>query len=321
MHLPWRYTDPVFTVGVDIDVNNINLVALKRSCASSHTFELLAYTHEATTPEFPVISEAIKNALQQMGVNKKSKIVAALSCGQVLTKTMQLDTKYNSDVTKLESHVASYCKKIITYPIHEACMDFELDSDGDIRIAIARRHAVEEKINLFSGSNFTVAAVDIESDALARCINYILNQKEDYKIHKINIALHIASQKILGIVFCHEKVLFSQELPFDITGPEGIKPEDYLEKIKILFPILYSYSKNYVKKQQIYISDNIYLSGINIIFNNIINNIKKITNKNPCLFNPFLIMNKRNNENTKYIEKHAHSLAISCGLAMRDFKN
>ena len=326
MYIPWRHANRILTVGIDIDGNTIKLVALKKRCAVTNSFELISYAHVTTSLEFPSINAAVCNALQQAGINKKSKIVIALPYGQVLTQTLGM--KAVDDLVELENNIIAYCEQIISYPLHEACIDFEIIKDHktnsdehDVRVVIARRNAVEEKINLFAASDFSVAAVDVESDALARCICYVLSRDTEDCKQQITVAIHIAAQKILGIVLYQEKIIFTQEVVVYVTDPAGIKSEHYLEKIKILFPILDMAAHNFLKteKTSVFVAEKVYLSGCKINNDEFISQIKNIIHKQPCLLNPFSSMEKKQEISTKHIEKYAQSLVISCGLAMRDF--
>ncbi len=331
MKMPWQKTNQPLTVGIDIDINTVKLIALKKTGASNPTFQLIGYAHTTTTREFPSVAEAVRNALQQADIPKKSKIVIALPYGQVLTQTIQLDAMH--DLSKLEDEIASRCEQMISYPIHEACIDFELTQDDknesvrDVRVAIARRSAVEEKINLFGSSGFSVSAVDVESDALARCTNYISHQPQGDVRHAMTTAIHIGSQKILGLVLYQEKIVFAQEIVICITDAAGIKKEHYLEKIKILYPILELVAHNFSKdqklnitdqKQRVETADRVYTSGSPFIDDNFKLQIEQIIGKKIYLINPFVTMVTKESINIKVLEKYAQSLVISCGLAMRD---
>ena len=325
--IPGWYTKRVLTVGIDIDANTIKLVALKKRSAVTNTFELVSYAHIITTAEFPSISGAVQTALQQANINKKSKIVLALPYGQILAKTIRVGGDCHAS-PELENNIMSHCQKIIAYPIHEACVDFEIigalenkSSGCDVRVVIARRDAVEEKVNLFSASDFSIAAVDVESDALARSIYYVLNQNEGNDKEKICIAIHIAGQKILGLVLFMGEIVFTQEIVISVTDPSGIKQKNYLEKIKILFPILdlaaHTFSKT--KKTPGNLAGSFYLSGCCLSEEGFRSGIDEIVCKRSCLVNPFNAMNKSDAISLPHLEKHAHSLVVSCGLAMRDF--
>lgn len=329
IYIPGWRAKRVLTVGIDIDANTIKLVALKKRYAVTDTFELVSYAHITTTPEFPSISGAVQNALQQAGINKKSKIVLALPYGQVLAKTIRLSVGCNT-LPELENNIISHCQQIISYPIHEACIDFEVigglenNSAGcDVRVVIARRDAVEEKANLFSANDFSIAAVDVESDALARCIYYVLNRDEGNDKEKVCIAMHIAAQKILGIVLYMGAIVFAQEIVISVTDPGGIELHHYLEKIKILFPILSLAAENFVKikKQSIFIADSVYLSGNELYENEIEMRINQAIHRKIYFVNPFESMHKSHSISGKCFGKYAQSLVISCGLAMRDFSD
>lgn len=329
IYIPGWRTKQILTVGIDIDANTIKLVALKKRSVLAEKFELVGYAHITTTPEFPSISGAVQNALQQAGINKKSKIILALPYGQILVKTIRLDVDWNTSL-ELENNIISHCQQIISYPIHEACIDFEVigalenGSPGcDVRVVIARRDAVEEKANLFSASDFSIAAVDVESDALARCIYYMLSWNEGNGEQKVCIAIHIAAQKILGLVLCAGVIVFVQEIVISVTDPSGIRPQDCLEKIKTLFPILDLAADNFskTKKSSVYVAESVYLSGYRFFEEGFRSSIDQIIRKKTCLVNPFQKMHKNDGINVKDLERYAYSLVISCGLAMRDFRD
>ena len=321
------YTKRVLTVGIDIDANTIKLVALKKRSAVANTFELVSYAHITTTAEFPSISGAVQAALQQANINKKSKIVLALPYGQILAKTIRVDGDCHAS-PELEGNVISHCQQIIAYPIHEAYVDFEMigvlenkSSGCDVRVVIARRDAVEERVSLFSASDFSIAAVDVESDALARCICYVLKQNKGNDKEKVCIAMHIAAQKILGLVLFMGEIVFVQEIVISVTDPSGIKQKNYLEKIKILFPILDLAAHEFlkIKKPPVYMAEFLYLSGFFLSEEGLRSGIDEIVCKRSCLVNPFRGMNKSDAISSQHLEKHAHSLVVGCGLAMRDF--
>lgn len=322
-------TKRILTVGIDIDANTIKLVALKKRSALADAFELVSYAHITTTPEFPSVSGAVKNALQQAGVNRKSKVVVALPYGQVLAKRIRLDKDYNTSL-ELENNIISHCQQIVSYPIHEACIDFEVigasenNSPGaDVRVVIARREAVEEKANLFSESDFSIAAVDLESDALARCVYYVLNRDKESDKQKIYIAIHVAAQKILGLVLCMGEIVFAQEIVISVTNPSGIKSQDYLDKIKILIPILDLAAADFLKKRKsiVYMAETVYLSGNQFFVEEFKSSVDRMILRKTCLINPFHGMHKGDGISVRDLEKHTYSLVISCGLAMRDFRN
>jgi type IV pilus assembly protein PilM len=167
---------PIVT-GLDIGSDSVKLVQIRRGRGDSYKIisegmmeiQTPAGGVDFSSPEKTPAAEAIKKLLGQMKIHP-SHLVTAVSKQSVVVRYIKLPT---NSISEVEQMIRFEAAKYVPFYTDEDIVDFELVSSShlggsEVLMAVCRRDAVEEQLNLLRALHLEPYAIDASSLALMR---------------------------------------------------------------------------------------------------------------------------------------------------------
>jgi type IV pilus assembly protein PilM len=282
-------------VGIDFDINTVRLIELSKTrtgiCVESYAI-----------CETNTISQALNEAIKQSGVKTKLAVIG-LPYSAVISKNIQLDARLEEH--EIESYLLMNMKKFTGFSVQDICMDFEIlgpvknsPDKVNIEMIAARREQVAAKTELIRTTNMIIKSVDVELFALQRAV---LQQSTKYEgaVAVINLKM----KSILLSVFELGKILYAKE--------ENRADNDIAQQINSELQLFFA--TNPCKVNQVIIA------GENADSSDLLEDIFTQIGISACTANPFVGMKISEQVDALALRRVAHSMMISCGLALWQF--
>ncbi|MGY5450783.1 type IV pilus assembly protein PilM [Agarivorans sp. MS3-6] len=155
--------------------------------------------NQVVSPE--EITEALRELKRKLP-SRNRQVATAVAGSHVITKVIYMDSSLSE--LELETQVELEAENSIPFPIDEISLDFEVlginesePNRNNVLLSAARTEAVSIRAEVLANADFEAKVVDVESHALGRAWNYLLNQRDE----------EFDESKIIGLVDIGETTL------------------------------------------------------------------------------------------------------------------
>jgi len=282
-------------VGIDFDVNTVRLLELRRTRAGFCVESYAVCSDEN-------LRQALNEAIKQSGVKTKLAVVG-LPCSAVISRNIQLDARLDED--EIESYLLMNMKKFTGFGVQDICMDFNIlgpvsDSPDKVNIEMiaAKREQVAAKKQLMCTTNMKMRSIDVELFALQRAA-----LQQSLKYDDAVAVINLKKRSLLLSVLEHGEILYAKE--------ENVIEGDFAEQI--CNELQLCFATNPCKVNQIIVS------GENANCADLLEGISTRIGVSVCTADPLVNMEISEHIDAIALRKVAHSMMISCGLALWQF--
>ena len=272
--------------GIDIDHNCVKLIELRK-----------------TRQGYFVENYAVGNIDDIAQLNAKSKISAiALPYAGVISKTIQLDASLHEK--EIENYLLMNMQQYTGFMAQDISMDFSVHGPVKdcpdkivVELTAARRKEVNARVNLFQRSYLKIKFVDVESFALQRAALLQLGNTDD--------AMVIINLKLRSLLFC---VLQQGEIIY-VTEENILDNQGVVERIRHELQMFFATHSLPITS--------ILVGGESADKIGLIDEIAELVHIPVHIANPFINMEITKQLDSEEFYKIAHSMMISCGLAIQ----
>lgn len=288
--LKWLIQRSATSVGIDIGANSVSLLKL---CRIRTGYEILSYTHRD--------DNNIAALLKQTKI--KSTIIG-MPHAAVISKVIQLDASLHTD--EIENYLLMNMRKYTGFAAQDIRMDFNVlglapnfPNKVAVQLIAARREQVAARTKLLGEANIKVEAVDVESFALQRAALLQVAQADD-----VVAIVNLRQNSLLLCITQGNSMLYVKE-------EQIVALPDIAQQINQELQLFFA--NHSVTITQIIVAGT-YADQMRLI-----NNIAAATNITTYIANPFMDMECAGQIDKKALHKTAHTMLLSCGLALWKF--
>lgn len=274
---------PVTSIGFDINSELVRSVELKKT---NDCYFLTSYS-----------------ANVDMAANRNKNVIVAIPYGAAISKIVQLDAGLGEE--EIEKYLTMNIKRYTGFNAEDISMDFNIlgpaennSNKIDVELIAAKREQVAAKISLLRQYGVNVKAVDVEPFALQRAALAQLPKESSIAV------FNVKQNSLLFCVIQQKKMLYVKE--------ENIAIEIDIEK-QILAELQMFFAANVVDINHILITGDVRLED------GLVEHIAEQTNIRTSGGNPFINMELAPQINRKDLNRNAHLMMLSCGLALWRF--
>lgn len=163
------------TVGIDLNTSAIRIAALHQE-NQIPIVNLVEIPIDPMTQSSTIIASAIKTSLKQMSLRIKNVIIAVPDSA-VISKIIQLDQGLTE--SEIAQHINLETEHYFQQTATKLCFDFALLGTSntapnkiDVQLTAAWRKEVDYRRHLIHDAGLAINAIDIESQALLRLLQY-----------------------------------------------------------------------------------------------------------------------------------------------------
>ncbi len=344
-------------IGLDISASAIKLVELADTGKGLYRLEryvIRPLPRDAVTDgnitNIEVVSEALKQAWQQMGTKIKN-VAMALPASAVITKKVIVPASLREQ--ELEMQVESEANQYIPFALDEVNLDFQvigpapnLPDEVEVLIAASRKEKVEDRVATAEGAGLKPLVMDVESFAAQSAFELIARQipgageNTQATIAVVDIGattMHVNVFSGGQSVYTREQAVGGNQLTQEIqrrynipveeaelAKRQGGLPEGY--DLEVLHPFMETLSLEVARALQFFFSstqfsqvDHLLLAGGCAAIPGLVETVAQRTQVSASVANPFTNMALSSKIKPRQLTLDAPSLLIACGLAMRRF--
>lgn len=276
--------DPVTSIGFDINSELVRSVELKK------------------TNDCYFLTSSSANV--DIAASRNKNVIIAIPYGAAISKIVQLDADLSEE--EIEKYLIMNIKKYTGFNAEDISMDFNIVGPAennpnkiDVELIAAKREQVAAKISLLRQYGINVKAVDVEPFALQRAALAQLS-----KNNNVTAIFNVKQHRLLLCVMQKEKILYVKE--------ENISSEIDIGK-QILAELQMFFAANAVDINHILIAGDVRLDG------GLVEQVADQTNIRTSGGNPFINMELAPQINREDLDRNAHLMMLSCGLALWRF--
>ncbi len=343
-------------VGLDISSSAVKLVELtmesKKGGLTLERYAIEALPRGAVSDgnvtNMEVVSDVIRRAIRRMGGGVKY-VAVALPPAAVITKRVIMNGGMREQ--EMELQVESEASQYIPFAIEEVNLDFQVlgpaasgGDDVDVLIAASRKEKVEDRVAVAEAAGLRVSVVDVESHAVERASELIIEGFPGGGKNKIFALIDIGANVMNVTILRNGQQLFTRELniggsqltqdisrQFGMTFDEaetakrgGGLPEGYEQDL--LRPFMDGLALEVSRGLQFFFTstqynqvDEVVLAGGCAVIPGLSEVVGRRTQLPTSVANPFSSMNVSSKIRAKAMGSDAPALMVACGLAMRRF--
>ncbi|RUO64008.1 type IV pilus assembly protein PilM [Pseudidiomarina planktonica] len=217
-----RFQKPQPALGVDIGtdaVRAIQLLPVENSYSIGCAAELSVPSNVMAEDEVTDIGQLgtiLKQLRQYCGAQVRD-VVSAVAGTQVISKIMMISP--GLDEQAIADQIEVEAESLIPFPLNEVSYDFESLGENPtnpnqerILVTAARSESINARVEAFRNAGFDTRIMDVESQALLRCCQYVLPHQHPHLLaqEKPLLLLDIAESHLLLLVVKGDEILFSR---------------------------------------------------------------------------------------------------------------
>lgn len=339
-------------IGLDISSSSIKLLELN---ISGNTYHVDAFACQPLPPGIIVdktinnpelLTENIARVVASAKTSTKA-VAVAVPDSSVITKVLQMDADLTD--SDIENQIAFEADKYIPYPLEEVSLDFTVLGENpkrpdtiDILLVACRSDSVNSRAEVLSNAGLQPKVVDVESYAIERASNLILEQLGDKEENKIIAVFDIGASITNLTVLTNNTTIFTREEGFGgdellnammlrysidkAVALQKLQNADYPDDFQSLVqPFKESVVLQIRRALQFFFSasqhseiHSIILAGGNAMLPGLPDLLQDQMGVATYIANPFKSMTMSRKIPKTILESYAPSLMLCCGLAMRN---
>lgn len=338
-------------IALDISSSSIKLLELN---GNNKQLRVEAFAFHPLPPDI-IVEKNINNPellteniskVVSMSRTKTKNVAVAVPDSSVITKVLQMDADLSD--ADIENQIAFEADKYIPYPLEEVSLDFTVLGENpkrpetvDILLVACRSDNVNSRADVLTNAGLIPKVVDVESYAIERASNLILEQIPDLGENKIiavfDIGASITNLTVLNnntTIFTREEAFGGEELLQSMQQRYQLEAKVALQKLQdkdfpddfqtILQPFKESVVLQIRRALQFFFSasqhseiHHIVLAGGNAKLPGLVELLQDQMGVPTSIANPFANMQMTKKIPKNVLENYAPSLMLCCGLAMR----
>lgn len=341
-------------LGVDISSTSIKLLELSKShdryCVESYAVVPLPANTvvENDIKDIAAVAEALNVAVARSGT-LLTQVAAAVSSSTIISKVIQLDA--GLDGLELEAQVELEAGRFVPFPLEEVALDFEIlgmnesnQEKMDVLVVASREENVEARANAIRAAGLTPSVIDVESFAIERACELIVDQLPNKGINKVIAIVDVGSVrttitvlKDLKSVYTREEIFGGKQLTEAIQRRYGLSYEqagmakkqgavsdDYVPELlepfrDSLVPLIRRSLQFFFAASQYNEVDQIVLAGGGALVPGLAQVLVENLGTPTVIANPFAEMAIAKHIELANLTADAPALMLCCGLALRSF--
>lgn len=335
-------------LGIDIGASCIKVIEL---AGEGEQQSVVDYGSEPLPPnvmdgyiikDIEAVAASIRRLIARCRFTSKSAAVAVRDSA-IISKVIQINDGLAE--SELEEIIAMDADKYIPFPIEEVNMDFVVQGPSsknpaklDVLIVASRSENVSSRVDAISKAGLQVKVVDVESFAIERAVNLMVNDLPSQGQGKVVAVMDVGATQSCLCVLQNMKLTYSREEDFGeehlikdiaqhyaVSQEEALRmrqeenlPEDYKEAV--FMPFVEMLTLQIKRSLQFFFStthiefvDHILLAGSAEILPDLVKQVNDVLKIPASVANPVHGMVLP----AKLADLHGPSLLIACGLAMR----
>lgn len=344
-------------VGVDITSSAVKVLELsksgKRFRVDRFAVEPLPQgaVVESAVADIDEVGRVLERALRRSGSKRKHAAVAVAS-SHVITKTIGVPGGLKPK--ELEDQVEMEAENYIPYPLDEVNLDFEVigpahdnPNEDDLLLTACRREIVDGYMAVVEGAGLIPAVVDVDAFAIENVIPLVeghLNGGDKPASTLAVMDFGVSTTRTIVFhdgrsVYTRDQAFGGKQLAdeamrrFDMSEDElrqarlsGELPAEYYSEI--VEPFVETMGQEINRALQFFFSastfdgvDHVLLSGGCAQIPGVETRVSESTGLPASVLNPFVDMALASRVKPQLLQGSAPSLAVACGLAIRNFES
>ncbi len=301
------------------------------------------------------LQEAI-TALVRGAKTDTRNVAVALPDSSVISKVIQVESGLGD--REIQNHIEFEADKYIPYPLEEVNLDFSYlgthpnnPDIADVLIVACRSEAIQQLEEILTQCDLNPSVVDVESYAMERACKLLTKELPELDINEIeagkeeiitifDLGASVTNLTVLSnreTIYSREEIFGGEQLiteiqnKYELSREEAIKrlyadqlPDDFEENI--LEPFKEAIVLHIRRSLQFFFSASHYneihkiiLAGGNANIPGITGIIEEQLGVQTIIVNPFVDMKLSHRVDKNALKRHASSMMLCCGLAMRTF--
>lgn len=342
-------------LGIDIGSSRVRVIELSKTSVG---YMVMAYASEPlienavegkNIKDIEKSAQTVREAVEKSR-SKTKNVAVAVPDSSVITKVIQLEEDLSD--SEREELVILEADKYIPYPIDEVSIDYQIIGPSakggtlqDVLVVASRAENVNVRMDLVKESGLELQVVDVESYAVERACQLIVDEIVDKGENK-TIAVFDIGDAFTELTVLHDmKTIFSREEEFGgkqltdeimrryglsqqeakLAKRQGKLPDDYAQEvlepykemigIQMKRALQFFFSTNALTKV-----DQILLAGGTSQLTGLCKMVEALLEVPVLLVNPISKMSISKRVDVKSLSGDTATLMIACGLALRQFE-
>ncbi len=319
----WGKCKPIIVTGLDIGTYSVKALQLSRM---GDQLKIESYSEQRLPPNTllekdlkrpEIVTDIIKQFARTSG-KSLGHIVLGLPDKVVINKVIQLEATLND--AELAAQILLTAEQYIPYPLADIQFDFQIlntavknNGSCDVLLVLTHKEQVERWAKTITASGLAVAVIDVESFALERVSQLLINNWPQQEQKKTIALLNIGAAVATLVIFYDRTAIFIRH---EMLSDQQSAPT-YLE---LLLVQLRRWLQFFFSSHPDTPIDHLVLAGGGALLPGLAHYLQEHLGINVTLANPFANVTHAAQIDSKHLTEVAPKFVQACGLALHNLE-